>query len=167
MHTPAITIEEFKQTPEFQTCSPKMRLWLLTLISNGFDWTEATITAFESKDRAQAQRFSYAIRNWRKIRTALDLYLGKTPMEVLLEEVEFNLRKAKPGCVAAVALLSKKQELLLAMQPRPEPPQVPAPAAKTPDPSFYVGQVVEQAGKRYRVIGLDANGKPSAAEEII
>ena len=162
-----ITLEEFQTTSEFEACTPKMRLFLVTLIESDFDYTLATLTAFQSKSRSQAQRFSHAVRNWPKIRVALNLYFGKTPFEILLDQVEQNLRKAKPGSLAAKDLLAQKQDLLLkTMQ---SVPPAPAHVAKNPVPApagFKVGEIVVNDGKQYTVTVVDAAGQILEVEPI-
>ena len=99
-------------------------------------------------------------------------------LDTLIEQVEKHLRHTELGSITAQKLLVQKERLVKArlgietadVPDEPEAPAEPPAESKAPEapvPQFYVGQVVEQAGKRYRVSALDANGKPSAAEEII
>jgi hypothetical protein len=105
-------LDTWKESPEFNACTAKMKLWLLTLIESGGDYTAATIKAYECKSPRQAQVFSYSVRNWARIKDSLNLYLGKTPLDVLLEDVIANLRRAEPGSVSAQRLLAQRERLV-------------------------------------------------------
>ena len=120
----AMTLEEFKLTPEYAACSDKMKLWLVTLIENGFDYTAATASAF---DCTYPRVFSYAVRNWAKVRAALNLYLGRSEQDVFLDELQKTIRRAPLGSDRQVRAQALYARLKWNVQsPASEEPEAPA-----------------------------------------
>jgi hypothetical protein len=97
-----ITLAELQASPEYLACTPKMQVWLTTLIESNFDYKLATATAFNCKNLRQAHVFSYAVRKWPVIRAALNLYLGRSEQDVFLEDLKETIRRAPKGSVAQV-----------------------------------------------------------------
>jgi hypothetical protein len=91
----AITLAELQVSPEFLACTPKMRCWLVRLIESNFDYTAATVRAFECHNPRNSQIFSFAIRRWPKIRACLDLYLGRDERESFLADLKETIRREK------------------------------------------------------------------------
>jgi hypothetical protein len=98
----AISLAELQASTAYLACTPKMQLWLTTLIQSNFDYKLATATAFNCKNLRQAHVFSYAVRKWPVIRAALNLYLGKSEQEVFLEDLLQTICRAPRGSVAQV-----------------------------------------------------------------
>jgi hypothetical protein len=98
---------EWHATKEYLGCSAKQKLWLDTLVSNGFDYTAATVAAFECKSVKNAQIFSHAVRRARVVKVALNLYLRKTELDCDIEETFRQYQRAEPGSVAAQRLWSQ------------------------------------------------------------
>src|SRR5258708_5720615 len=110
---PVMTRTEFEATPEFLSCTPKQHVWLRTLIENGFDYTAATEAAYGCSNPRNARLFGYAVRRQVRIVAALQVYLGTTPREALLEEVLRGLKHTELGSVAHSRLLAQKERLIL------------------------------------------------------
>jgi hypothetical protein len=110
-------LDQFKHSPEFRVCTEKQQRWLLSVIESNGDYTAATLAAYGCKTARQAQIFSYAVREVARVKDALNLYLGKTPLDALLDEVIANLRRAEPGSVSAQRLLAQKERLILGLAP--------------------------------------------------
>lgn len=153
-------LDQWKRSPEFRACTDKQQRWLLAVIETDGDYTAATLAAYGSKNARQAQIFSYAVRDVARVKAALDIYLGKMPLDVLLDDVNRNLRRAEKGSVAASRLLAQKERLLGLAPVRdddePEAPEAPAPAdPRIPDDALKVW-----VDRNNVVIGFrDANGQ--------
>src|SRR5665213_1255787 len=87
-----MTLDELKQTPEYADCSDKMKLFLVTLIENGFNYTAATRAAFKTKDPA---KYSWAVRNWPAVRHALNVYRGWSAFDIWMDAVQRASRNRK------------------------------------------------------------------------
>jgi hypothetical protein len=96
-----MTLDEFKQTPEFDACSDKVKLWLVTAIENGFDYTAATRAAFTAKD---PQKFSYAVRNWPAVQAALNVWRGMSPFDIWFGAAQKAGRSKKTSIAQIQAL---------------------------------------------------------------
>lgn len=130
-----MSLDEWKRSPEFRACTDKMQRWLLAVIETDGDYTKATLTAYECKSPRQAQIFSYAVRDVPRVKAALDLYLGKTPLDVLLEEVNDGIRHADRHTVSYQRLCAQKERLLrqilgLAPVKDDDEPEIPRPAGQ-------------------------------------
>ena len=96
-----ITPTEFQQSAVYGKCSVKQRLFLDTLIANGFDYIHATQTAFDMKNARNAAIYSYAVRRSPEVRAALNLFLhGGDERAVFIEELKESVRRSKPGSTA-------------------------------------------------------------------
>lgn len=113
-------VDEWRASKEYLQCSPKQRLWLDTLISNGFDYTGATVAAFECKSVKNAQIFSYSVRRSRVVKSALNLYLRKTELDCDLEESFRQFHRAEPGSIAAQRFWAQILRLKYGMKPETE-----------------------------------------------
>jgi hypothetical protein len=102
-----LAVDEWHASKEYLQCSVKQRLWLGALVSNGFDYTAATVAAFGCKSVKNAQIFSYAVRRARAVKAALNLYLRKTELDCDIEETFKQYQRAEPGSVAAQRLWSQ------------------------------------------------------------
>ena len=89
-----LTADELKQTPEFLACSPKMRVWLLALLENGFDYPAASAAAFNC---TFPEKFGYAVRNWPAVRAALAVVFRWSDRDVMLDEIKRDIRRAPVG----------------------------------------------------------------------
>lgn len=120
-----LTLSAFQASSEYRACRPKSQAWLTALVTNGFDYAAATAAAYPTcKTHEKARVVSYAVRNWPKIVAALNLYLGRTPLDVakvqrqktikqLVREVRLQLKHAEPGSIAGQRLTSQLTSLLL------------------------------------------------------
>jgi hypothetical protein len=116
-----LTLAALQASPEYIACSPKMQVWLTTLITNGFQYTDATVAAYPTcKSRETARVFSHAIRHWPKIQAALNLYLNKSEREILLDKVRNAIRNAEAGSIAEQRLLAQEERLLFGGTPDAE-----------------------------------------------
>jgi hypothetical protein len=102
-----MTLSDLQASKEYLACSAKMRVFLTTLIENGFDYPAATAAGFNCKN---PRVFSYAVRNWAKVRAALNLYLGHSEQDIFLDELQQTIRRAPKGSdrhVRALALYAR------------------------------------------------------------
>jgi hypothetical protein len=182
--TPPLSLAELQASREYLTCSAKMQVWLTALVTNGFKYTDATVAAFDCKDRESARVFSYAVRNWPKIRAALNLYLGKSEREILLDKVRAALRHTEAGGIAEQRLLAQEERLLFGGTTPAEDDETPKPKATamgspsdvqifppqevvlTVPARYQVGDIVPQKGVKYRITAVDENGQPTAADPV-
>ncbi|MBZ5662393.1 MAG: hypothetical protein LAO08_18480 [Acidobacteriia bacterium] len=125
-----IPLNQWKLSPEFAACTAKQQAFLLALIETQ-DFTKAVLAAYGSKNARQAQIFSYAVREVASVKAALNVYLGKSPLDVLYEEVVSNLKHAEPGSVAASRFLAQKERLLLGLAPAKDDDEVETPRPAT------------------------------------
>jgi hypothetical protein len=173
--TPPLTIAELQVSQEYITCSAKMQVWLTELVTNGFKYTDATVAAFDCKDRESARVFSYAVRNWPKIRAALNLYLGKSEREILLDKVRAALRNAEAGGIAEQRLLAQEERLLFGgtlpaeddETPKPKAPAMGSPSDVQIFPRrVSIGDIVLYDGVKHKVTKVDENGQPTEGDPI-
>jgi hypothetical protein len=181
---------EFETTREFSRCSAKQKRWLQVMIENGGDPIQATVAAFDCASVTNAHIYSFAVRRSPKVQAALNLYLGKTERDLLLEKVRYNLKHAEPGSIAAQRLLAQEERLIHGIKPPAEDEpaaenksKTPAPASvrenatlqaaanKASPPRFHVGQIIadrDQKGIVHtgRVLSVDADGQLLDVEEI-
>jgi hypothetical protein len=130
----ALTLAELQASPEYLVCSPKMQVWLTTLIQSNFDYKLATATAYNCKNPRQAHVFSFAVRKWPVVRAALSLYLGRSVQDVFLEDLKETIRRAPKGSdrqVRALALYAR-MKWGVSSPASDEPEAEPAPVI--PDP---------------------------------
>jgi hypothetical protein len=178
-----MTFDELKQSPEYAACSDKMKLWLQTLISSDFNYTLATVTAFQCKSTRQAAMFSYAVRNWAKVRAALNLYLGRNEQDVFLEDLAQTIRRAPKGSVAQVRAQALYARMKFGVstpdndEPTPARDQQTvtnkseAPITSGEPTRFHVGQIITDRDENGvvhtgRVLSVDADGQFIDVEEI-
>src|SRR5712692_2056121 len=179
-----ITLAELQASPEYLACTPKMQVWLTTLIQSKFDYKLATATAFNCKNLRQAHIFSYAVRKWAVVRAALNLYLGRSEQDVFLTDLQETIRRAPNGSDRQVRAQALYARLKFGVSPpdgdepverQPEaaskpPAQTAAPeasaASEVSPERFQVGEICRQDGKQYRVTSIDANGQPLTADEV-
>jgi hypothetical protein len=96
-----ITATEFQQSVEYQKCTEKQRLFLDTLLANGFDYIHATQTAFDMKNARNASIYSYAVRRSPEVRAALNLFLyGGDERAIFVEGLRETIRRSKEGSTA-------------------------------------------------------------------
>jgi hypothetical protein len=159
-----LTADELKQTPEFLACSPKMRVWLLALLENGFDYTAASAAAFNC---TFPEKFGYAVRNWPAVRAALAVVFRWSDRDVMLDEIKRDIRRAPVGSDRRVRAQAIYARLRYDLPPEadehavPTGKPIPAPTSK----AFYVGQLVTHRDSNGvvhtgRVVAVDATGKP-------
>jgi hypothetical protein len=127
-------VDEWHASNEYLQCSAKQRFWLDTLISNGFDYTAATVAAFGCKSVKNAQIFSYAVRRARVVKAALNLYLRKTELDCDLEESFRQFHRAEPGSIAAQRFWAQILRLKYGVRAELEPESDPEPAYKKSEP---------------------------------
>jgi hypothetical protein len=177
------TLHEFQATPEYLACTPKMQVWLTTLIESNFDYKLATATAYNCKNLRQAHVFSYAVRKWPIIRAALNVYLGKSERDSFLEDLEQTIRRAPKGSdrqVRAQALYAR-MKFGVSTPDNDEPTSARDPQTVTSKPEtlatsdepirFYVGQIITDRDEQGilhtgRVLSVDEHGKFIDVEEI-
>ena len=113
---PVLSRSQFQLTPEFLACTSGQRAWLLALLDGGFNYTNATLSAFHCGSRRIAQIRSFAVRKSPNVHAAIAVLLGRSEAELvresqvsqatrLLREVDRNLKAAKPGSTASQQLL--------------------------------------------------------------
>jgi hypothetical protein len=96
-----ITLAELQQSAEYQACSVKQKLWLDTLLQNGFDYTHATCAAFDMKSERNGAIYSYAVRRSPEVRAALNLFLhGGDERAIFIEGLRETIRRSKEGSTA-------------------------------------------------------------------
>lgn len=163
-----MTLEELKLSPEYAACSDKMKLWLQTLIASDWNYTAATVSAFQCKSTRQAQMFSYAVRKWPVVRAALNLYLGLSERDVFLEDLQQTIRRAPKGSDRRVRALALYARMKFGVNENAEPEA--ADENETPQPvathTFRVGDIATLESRQFRVTSVNADGTVSEAEPL-
>jgi hypothetical protein len=103
-----LTLEVFRQTPEYIECSDKVRLWLVALVENGFDYTAATRTAFTAKDPV---KYGHAVRNWPTVRAALAVYREMSAFDIWVADVQRASRR-KNTTIAHIQALKLRADAM-------------------------------------------------------
>jgi hypothetical protein len=171
-----LTLAGLQQSAEYQACTPKQRFWLDTLISNGFDYTHATATAFDMKSESNAQVYSYAVRRSSAVLAALNLFqYGGDDREIFLAGLRETIRRSKEGSTAKLRAQSLYARLVYSVvEPVEDEPEETA-ASKIrkvilhqydPTAQYSVDDFVSDKGPDGAVhVGLvqaiNANGQPT------
>jgi hypothetical protein len=161
----AISLAELQASTEYLACTPKMQVWLTTLIQSNFDYKLATVKAFNCKNLRQAHIFSYAVRKWPVIRAALNLYLGRSEQDVFLADLQETIRRAPKGSVAQVRAQALYARLKFGVSTPDSEPEPEAETGTSPA-RFSVGDTCQVDGKPYRITAVDANGRPTSGEPL-
>ena len=125
----AIPIEQLRQTLEFQGLTPKQQLLVESYIASGGDKLFATQSAYQNKTQEFARQNSYFYFANARVKAVLNLWLGKTERELLIEAVEDQIRHAEKGSVAMQRLLSQLATLKFGVPSEAKEPEVAAPAS--------------------------------------
>jgi hypothetical protein len=173
----AVSLAALQASPEYLACTPKMQVWLTTLIESNFDYKLATATAFNCKNLRQAHVFSFAVRKWSVIRAALNLYLGRSEQDAFLEDLKETIRRAPKGSdrqVRAQALYARMKWGV--SNPASDKPEAasktepstakPAAASVAPPARFHVGEIAILDGKQYRVTVVNPDGSVAEADPL-
>jgi hypothetical protein len=112
-----MTLDELRQTREFQKLAPKMAMWVSsyvgTIIDGDPDPAFATRSAYQCMKPEAFRVFGYQMLAKKQVQVVLALFVnsGKTKRQIQLEEIDKHLAAVKPGSKAAQELLAMKVSL--------------------------------------------------------
>lgn len=111
-----LTLEQLRETEEFQRLTQKQQLWVATycqggLVDGNYDAIAATRTAYECKNPESARVLSYSISTNPKILAALNRHFNRTPTEEFLLQLDRAISN-KRLTMAQVEILRLKCNLL-------------------------------------------------------
>jgi hypothetical protein len=166
--------DKFIQTPAYkQLKSAEERLYVKMHFDTQGDSLTSYQFAFRPKKASSARVGSYAILQRKSVREALAVLYQMTAGERLAQTLEDEMRRDRHA-----SLESKRKTVLTIAALRGvrlpkviddqesqslESTEAPAPIDITAvkPPRWNVGDVLEQAGKRYRVVGFYEDGAPN------
>ena len=74
-------------TREFLTLTPKAQAFVLAYLENGYNATQATLTAYDCKDEFTASKFAYQLMGRASIIVVLSLFFADSPEDAFLQHV--------------------------------------------------------------------------------
>jgi hypothetical protein len=88
-----LTLDELRDTMEFQHLSPKMQMWVSSYVQNflnngTFDPVFATRTAYAGKNAENIRRIGYQMLSTPKVLFALNRFFGYSPEQAFRKAVE-------------------------------------------------------------------------------
>jgi hypothetical protein len=98
-----MSMPEFLKTAEWQRLTARQKFWLETYLASGNDRQLATNCSYEISGE-NARTFSYQIVHQKKIQAALNRYFNKSERDIFIEQLERDLKTAKPGSAARAKL---------------------------------------------------------------
>ena len=156
-----MSLDELKRQRCFLDLTERQKLLVESFIVSGGDRTFAVQAAYHVANRESARALSYEMLSGTYVTDVLNTFWGRTPREILQQQVDRLCRKKKPT-VAEVNALRLKCELAGFT-----PENMPRVNGYQPKPKqFEIGQIVLQDGTRFRVTRVDSEGKILAAEPV-
>ena len=137
-----LTLPELKVTREFLSLTPKAQAFVLAYLENGYNATQATLTAYDCKDEFTASKFAYQLMGRASIIVVLSLFFADSPEDAFLQHVWRLILKGRIDQATASAIRTYAAMLNLkgrhittdlfrnpvsSKKPEP-PPEPPAPA---------------------------------------
>lgn len=111
-----LTLEQLRETEEYQRLTQKQRLWVATYCEGGladgkYDALNATRTAYACKDAESARVLSYSVTANPKILACLNRHFNRTPTEEFLMQLDRAIAN-KNLTIAQVEVLRLKCKML-------------------------------------------------------
>jgi len=102
---------EFIRTSEWAQLSVRQKFWLQTYLA-GNDRVLATQCAYGTTGPENTRIFSYEVRKHPAIQAALNRYWNRSPREILLRDLQANIKATKPGSMARIKAQALYAKLL-------------------------------------------------------
>ena len=99
-----LTLPELKLTREFLSLTPKQQAFVLAYLENGYNATQATLSAYDCKDEFTASKFAYQLMGRPSIVVVLSLYFADSPEDAFLQHVWRLILKGRIDQVTASAI---------------------------------------------------------------
>lgn len=159
-----ITLDELKQTREFNSLSSRARTWVLSYIESNGDAEFATLSAFDPKTPRYASMATARARNDRGIKKVLALFYG----DVIDERAEFfaRLQRRIEGGKLTVAQLEGLR-MLCHEKGWTVPRDLPKTNGYEPvERKFKPGQIAVIGGKKFKVTKVNEAGRPIEGDPV-
>lgn len=152
-----MSIEAFHALSEYLALTEGQKKWVDIFIETP-DANLATRKAYGATDAAYVAMLTRKIETSPRIIAALDRYLGRTPRERFLRDLELDIKHAKG---MGRAELRRLQAQILGFDATDA--ELGAPTGER----FKVGDLCVQNGRTYRITAIDPEtGRPLTADEI-
>ena len=99
-----LTLPELKLTREFLSLTPKAQAFVLAYLENGYNATQATLSAYDCKDEFTASKFAYQLMGRASIVVVLSLYFADSPEDAFLQHVWRLILKGRIDQATASAI---------------------------------------------------------------
>jgi hypothetical protein len=99
-----LTLPELKVTREFLSLTPKAQAFVLAYLENGYNATQATLTAYDCKDEFTASKFAYQLMGRASIIVVLSLFFADSPEDAFLQHVWRLILKGRIDQATASAI---------------------------------------------------------------
>jgi len=99
-----LTLPELKLTREFLSLTPKQQAFVLAYLENGYNATQATLSAYDCKDEFTASKFAYQLMGRASIVVVLSLYFADSPEDAFLQHVWRLILKGRIDQATASAI---------------------------------------------------------------
>jgi hypothetical protein len=147
-----ITHREFHESREYLALTAKQRVWIDSFIASQ-DAALATRTAYQSESTSYSKLFTYKMEANSRIQAALNLFFGRSPREVFLQELEKDIRRSPKGSIARIQ--AQNLYARMAFGDETENPSVPSAEPEPLIQKFSIGEQFKQAGVKYRVEAVE------------
>ena len=135
-----LTLTELKLTREFLSLTPKAQTFVLAYLENGYNATQATLSAYDCKDEFTASKFAYQLMGRLSIMVVIALYFADSPEDAFLQHVWRLILKGRIDQATAsairtyAAMLNLKGRHITTELFRPTSTKKPKPAPEPPPP---------------------------------
>jgi hypothetical protein len=99
-----LTLPELKLTREFLSLTPKAQAFVLAYLENGYNATQATLSAYDCKDEFTASKFAYQLMGRASIVVVLSLHFADSPEDAFLQHVWRLILKGRIDQATASAI---------------------------------------------------------------
>src|ERR1035437_10757548 len=135
-----LTLPELKLTREFLSLTPKAQAFVLAYLENGYNATQATLSAYDCKDEFTASKFAYQLMGRPSIVVVLSLYFADSPEDAFLQHVWRHILRGRIHQATAsairtyAAMLNLKGRHITTELFRPTNTKKPKPSPEPPAP---------------------------------
>ena len=171
-----VPLQKLRETPEWSFLSDKQSRFCARYLESGlagnYDAKSAMRSAYDSSSAKNLSCLTYEVLANPRVRAVLAIHFRQAPIDVFLADLEKTIRKEKGTAkVEALKLYAEIQDRKISgadVSKWGAPAQRLTLECETAESSsrFNVGDICVQDGKKYRVKAIDADGRPTDAEEI-
>ncbi len=168
---PKTSWSRLELSPEWVRLTPPQRVFVVEFLATGSAFL-ATKVGYRAKSEKNSRVLSYELAKNPFIVAAVDVATGRvrSEREILISEVQRQLKAAETGSIAATKLTAQLERLILGGQQEElddEPANEVEPSSNSQKTIVAkVGDIVLVNGVQHRVSVVDENGRPTEGEPV-